>query len=119
MGLSSADIKRQILKSANESEIKKKVKERIVGISEGEQLEIGNELESVTRMKGWTIIESYLLRRMNLVGLALSEKEDPDGKGRARGYIELLQWIQLMIQNRDEILAKEKELHPPTERPME
>jgi len=107
MTLSSAEIKRQILMSAKDS-IQKKKMENPPGISEGELVEIGNDLEAVSRMRGWILIESYMLRRMNLVGLALSDKEQPDQKGIAKGFIELMQWIQLHIEKRDEILQKEK-----------
>jgi len=78
------------------------------GISEGEQIEMGNDLEAVTKMRGWTLIESYMLRQMNLVGLALSDKENPDQKGIAKALIELMQWISLVIRRRDDILEKEK-----------
>jgi hypothetical protein len=105
--LGSAEIKRQILKSAKDS-IQAKRMENPPGISEGELIEIGNDLEAVSRMRGWILLESYMLRRMNLVGLALSEKDQPDQKGIARGFIELMQWIQLHIEKRDEILQKEK-----------
>ena len=107
MTLSSADIKREILMSAKESIVKKKM-ENPPGISEGELIDIGQKLEAVTKMQGWTYIESYMLRRMNLVGLALSDKEQPDQKGIAKGFIELMQWIQLAIEKKDEILAKER-----------
>ena len=109
MGLSSAEIKRQILISAGNFDIKKRMDQNPQGISDGEFIEIGNDLEAITRMRGWTIIESYMLRVMNLVGLALSEKENPDQKGIARGFIEMMQWIQLSIQRKDEILEKEKQ----------
>lgn len=107
MTLSSADIKREILMSAKESIVKKKM-ENPPGVSEGELIEMGQKLEAVTRMPGWTYVESYMLRRMNLVGLALSDKEQPDQKGIAKGFIELMQWIQLSIERKDEILNKEK-----------
>jgi len=109
MTLSSAEIKRQILISAGNSDIKKRMDKAPPGISEGEQIEIGNNLEALTRMKGWTLVESYMMRRMNLVGLVLSAEEDKDKdqKGVARGFIELMQWIELMIRRRDEIIEKE------------
>ena len=97
--------------SAGNSDIKKRMDQNPQGISDGEFIEIGNDLEAITRMRGWTIIESYMLRVMNLVGLALSEKENPDQKGIARGFIEMMQWIQLSIQRKDEILEKEKQKH--------
>jgi hypothetical protein len=107
MALSSADIKRQILVNAINSPIRKKM-ESPPGISESELIGIGNDLEGVTKQRGWTLIESYMLRRMNLVGLAMADNPDPDQKGIAKGFIELMQWIQLSIQKRDEILEKER-----------
>ena len=109
MSLSSAEIKRQILISADKSEIKKKMDENLPGINEGEMIEIGNELEALTRARGWNVVEAYMLRRMNLIGMVLSDKENPDQKGMAKGFIELMQWIHLTIRKRDEILEKEKQ----------
>ncbi len=113
MSLSSSEIKRQILMSAGQSDIKKRM-ENPPGISDGELLEIGNDLKAITKMRGWIWIESYMLRRMNLVGLALSDKENPDQKGIARGYIELMQMIQLHIQKAEEIEEKERLAHAKT-----
>ncbi len=107
MALSSADIKRQILMSAKESPFREKI-ENPPGISEGEVMEMGNDLEKLTQTRGWTLIESYMMRRMNLVGLVMNDQTSPDQKGIAKGFIELLQWIQLTIQAKDNILAKEK-----------
>ena len=108
MTLSSAEIKRQIIASAKQSDIKKRMDKAPPGISEGEQIEIGNDLAAVTNHRGWTLIESYMIRRMNLVGLALSNEDNKDEKGVAKGFIELMQWIQLAIQARDRIIEKEK-----------
>lgn len=110
MPLSSADIKRQILVNAINSPIRRKM-ESPPGISEGELIEIGNDLEQVTRQRGWTLIESYMLRRMNLVGLAMADSPDPDQKGIAKGFIELMQWIQISIQKRDDLIQKERLQH--------
>jgi len=107
MPLSSAEIKREILKQAIHSPIRKKM-EAPPGISDGELIELGNDLEGMTKSKGWILVESYMLRRMNLVGLAMADNPDPDQKGIAKGFIELMQWIQLSIQKRDEIVSKEK-----------
>jgi hypothetical protein len=108
MSVSSAEIKRQILISAGNSSIKKRMDANPPGITEGEQIEIGNDLEAVTRLKGWTLIETYMLRRMNLVGLVLDAEAKPDDRGVARAFIELMQWMSLCIKRRDEILEKEK-----------
>ncbi len=94
--------------SAKDSVIKKKIEQSLPVISEGEQIEMGNDLENLTKTRGWILVESYILRRMNLVGLALSDNDNPDQKGMARGFIELMQWIELTIQRKNEILEKEK-----------
>jgi len=105
----SAEIKRQILMAADSSPVKKKMDQSPPGISEGEQVEWGNDLEAVTKMRGWVFIESYMMRRMNLVGLVMSdEKDSSTQKGVAKAFIELMQWIHLTIKRRDEILEKEK-----------
>ena len=108
MTLSSAEIKRQILISAGSSEIRRKMDKNPPGISEGEQIEMGNDLDAITKMSGWTLIETYMIRQMNLVGAILDDKEDPKQKGIAKAFIELMQWITLMIKRRDEILEKER-----------
>lgn len=108
--LSSAEIKRQILMGASNSPMRKKM-EQPHGISEGEMIEIGNDLDAVTKHRGWAFIESYMLRRMDLVGLAMSDKPDTDRKGIAKGFIELMQWIQVSIMKRDELLSKERSKH--------
>ncbi len=111
MPLSSADIKRQILMSADKSEFKRKIQENLPGIDEGEMIEIGNQLEAVTKTKGWILVESFMIRRMNIVGLIYADKTDPDQKGIAKGYMDLMQWIELSIQTKNEILSKEKVKH--------
>jgi len=116
--LSSADIKRQIILEAIKSPIRKKL-EQPPGMSDGEMIEIGNDLEAVTKARGWTLIESYMLRRMNLVGLAMDDNQDPNQRGIAKGFIELMQWIQLSIARRDELVAKEKQKYAAQNVPKE
>jgi len=118
MPLSSAEIKRQILMGAANSPLRKRM-EQPPGISEGELIELGNDLEAVTKQRGWTIIESYMLRRMNLVGLAMAEQPDPDQKGIAKGFIELMQWITLSIAKRNELLENERLKHETKSVPKE
>ena len=118
MPLSSAEIKRQILMGASNSPLRKKM-EQPPGISEGEMIEIGNDLDAVTKHRGWTLIESYMLRRMNLVGLAMSDTPNADQKGIAKGFIELMQWISLSIRKRDELLEGERLKHETKSVPRE
>lgn len=115
MTLNSAEIKRQILMNAGKSEIKKKMDKTPPGISEGEQIEMGNDLDALSKSRGWALLEVYMLRRMNLVGLVLSDEENKDQKGIARGYIELMQWMDLVVQKRNELLEKERLKHAKAE----
>ena len=109
---SSADIKRQILADSetDRAKIRKKIQAQFGDRDvEGDILEIGQAFEKLVETKGWLHIETYMLRRMNLVGLAFNEKPD-DGiqKGLARGYIELMQYVDQMIKAKNELIAKEK-----------
>ncbi len=108
--LSSDEIKRQILKSVDTSPIKKRMDKSPPGISIGEQIEIGNELDKMTRMGGWAIVEQYMLDKMNLIGLAVQDGSDLN-RGIAKAFIELMQWIKLNIDRRNKLLEQEKIKH--------
>ena len=107
MNLSSDEIKRQIIQSTSTSPLKRRMEERPPGISEGEQVEIGNELERMTKTSGWAIAEQYMLEKMNLVGLATQDGSDIN-RGIAKAFIEFMQWINLCIQRKNKILEKER-----------
>lgn len=108
--ISSDEIKRQIIKSVNTSPLKKKMNDRPPGITIGEQIEIGNELEKITKMPGWAIAEQYMLDKMNLIGLAIQDGSDVN-RGVAKAFIEFMQWINLCIQRKDKILQEERTKH--------
>ena len=103
---SSAEIKRQILKSADTSEIKKRMDANPPGISDGEYIEMGNELERLTKMAGWTFVESYMLRfiaqKLN------SDKYDEEIFIRANAFKDLMHYIELTIQRKNIIQEKER-----------
>lgn len=109
MSLSSADIKRQILVDGSSKPKREEYRNRIQGIPDGEIIEMGNALEAMTKTKGWIYAESYLIRRMNLVGLVFDDKENADSKGLAKGFIEFMQWINHTIQAKNEIIDKENQ----------
>jgi len=106
--LSSADIKREIIKEAANSSIRKRVESLPVGMTEEDQMEIGNALESTTKTAGWTMVESYMLTRMNLVGMAIDEKSSEVKRGTAKGFIELMQWVHLAIKQKNDILERNR-----------
>jgi len=108
--ISSDEIKRQIIKSVNTSPLKKKMNDRPPGITIGEQIEIGNELEKITKTPGWAIAEQYMLDKMNLIGLAIQDGSDVN-RGVAKAFIEFMQWINLCIQRKDKILQEERTKH--------
>jgi len=108
MTLSSAEIKRQVLMDGDTKTKRDEYRQKIQGIPEGEIIEMGNALEELTKTKGWIYAESYMIRRMNLVGLVFVDKDSAEAKGVARGFIEFMQWIQQTIQAKETILTKQK-----------
>jgi len=109
--LSSADIKRQIIDEARNSSIRKKVEALPSGVTEGDQIEIGNALDTTTKTSGWAMIESYMLTRMNLVNMVISDNSSDIARGTAKGFIEMMQWIHLAIKQKNDILEKERLKH--------
>jgi hypothetical protein len=105
--LSGADIKRQIIENANENIRKRKI-ESDPGLNEGEELELGNSLETMTKTSGWSVVEDFMLARMNLVGMAVSESVSEVTRGVAKGYVELMQMVQWRIKRKNEIEEKER-----------
>lgn len=108
--LSSADIKRQIIQGAK-SRIRKQPKELPEGVTEGDILETGKALETMTKMSGWGAVEEFMLKRSNLIDLATQENPSQLVRGTAKGYIELMQWIELTIRKKNEILERERLKH--------
>lgn len=112
MTFSSADIKRQILADSEKdrAKIRKRMEAQLPNKDvEGEILEIGAAFEPMVESKGWLHVETYMLRRMNLVGLAFNDtQEDGIQKGIARGYIELMQYVDQMMKARNELIAKQE-----------
>ena len=109
MALSSADIKRQILMNSDKSGIRTKIQQALENqsMTEGEILESGNAFEAMTKTKGWILIEAFMLRRMDITGLIFTEGDNSAQKGIARGYMELMQYIDQTIKARDMILDRE------------
>jgi hypothetical protein len=107
--ISGADIKRQILMSAGTSQIKKKMDVNPPGISDGEYIEMGNEIEKVTKLPGWSIIEAYMLRfiaeKLN------SDKYNEEVFIRANAFKDLMHYIELTIQKKNDILERERLKH--------
>ena len=114
---SSADIKREIIASAAKTEaVRKRIGSLVeAGVSEGDQIEMGNNLESMTKTPGWAIVENFMLTRMNLVGMAVSDGVSEVQRGVSKGYIELMQYIQLLIRQKNVLMEKERAKHEKAE----
>jgi len=104
--LNSAEIKRQILMSSDNTGIRKRLLERPDGISEDEIIEMGNALESITKQKGWNYIEAYIMNQMDIVGLVFSDDKNDAKRGGAQKLIMLMQWMDQHIKAKDDILRK-------------
>jgi hypothetical protein len=105
------EIKRQILMASDRTKLKENTLKRMGregGPTQDDVIEIGQELERVCKLKGWSFIEAYMLRRMNLVGMLYEEDKDGSQKGIARGYVDLMQYIDQMIKAKDEILMRDQ-----------
>lgn len=109
MPLSSAEIKRQILINSDKSGIRAKIQQALENqtMTEGEVLETGNAFEDLTKTKGWIFIESFMFRRMDITGFIFAEGDNSAQKGIARGYMELMQYIDQTIKARDKIHERE------------
>ena len=103
------EIKRQILMRSDATRLKEKTLKNVDkgGLTEGDVIEMGQELERLTKQRGWSFIEAYMLRRMNLVGMLYDDSDDGMQKGVARGYVDLMQYIDQMVKAKDEILQRE------------
>jgi len=107
MNQSSSSIKRQILKDVKIKPIREKITHRNDTDRDGEIIERGNAFEKMIATEGWQIVEAFLINKMDLMGLAVDDKSGDIEKGVARGYIALLKYIELTIDERDKILEKE------------
>ena len=107
--LSSAEIKRQILVSSKEGEIRKQIDNGLSngGLTEGEILEMAQEFENLVKTKGWIFIEAYMMKRMNITGLVFGDVGD-DQRGIAKGYMLVMQYIDQVIKTAKHLLGKEK-----------
>lgn len=107
----SEELKRQILASSDKTRLKDKTLKSIElgGITEGDVIETGQELEKITKMKGWAFVEAYMLRRMNLIGnlYEVDKTKQEQQQNVARGYVDLMQYIDQTIKAKDAILERE------------
>jgi hypothetical protein len=89
----------------------RKKMEQLPGVDVGQIIEWGNDLEPITKMRGWALIESYMIRRIDVDNLIMADEVTPLQRGMARAYAELMQWINLTILKRNELLEKERLKH--------
>jgi hypothetical protein len=97
----------------------RKKMEQLPGVDVGQIIEWGNDLEPITKMRGWALIESYMIRRIDVDNLIMADEVTPLQRGMARAYAELMQWINLTILKRNELLEKERLKHETKSVPRE
>jgi len=105
--MDSAQLKRMILEQSETTGIRKNVLQNAndFGLNNDDVVEIGASLEDLTKRKGWAYVEAYILKAANPLGLIFGQ-EDPVAKGKARGLIELMQYVDQMIKAKNEIARK-------------
>jgi len=104
-----ADLKRQILMQSEQTGIRKKIlSQHDTGITNDDVLEIGEALDKLTEQKGWTYIETYILKQADPIGLLFAE-DNPVKKGEAKGLIKLMQYVDQMIKAKNELISKQRE----------
>lgn len=102
--MNSADIKREILQSSDNTGIRKKLESGESGINSDDVIEMGLALEQMTQGKGWSFVEAYILNHANPVGLIFMADNAVE-KGKAQALILLMQWVQQTILAKNNILA--------------
>lgn len=108
--MDSAQLKRMILEQSDSTGIRKRVLQNAgdVGLTNDDVIDIGKSLDDLTNLKGWAYIEAYIMKSANPLGLLFGQ-EDPIAKGKARGLIELMQYVDQMIKAKNELLKKANE----------
>jgi len=103
--LSSAEIKRQVLIDADRMGIKKRILEKPDGKTWDDIIEMGIAFEQLVKTKGWTYIESFMIKGMDVVGLYFGQSSD-EKRGYGKAFIELMQYVQQTIDAKNEILRQ-------------
>lgn len=98
--LSSSNIKREILANSGVTDIRKKIHEKLTSDQEEMYLEIGEALEHLTKHKGWSYVEAYMMK------FIMSNLLDDDNNGLTKGFVRLMHYIDQMIKVRNDILEK-------------
>jgi hypothetical protein len=103
--LSSADIKRKILMDSGNSEIRKRIDTAVEegALTSDDVLEFGEAFEAMVKTKGWLFFERRMLQDLDPIILVNGNEET---KIRAKARIQDMQWIDLMIKERDRILEE-------------
>jgi hypothetical protein len=104
--MNSADIKREILQSSGNTGIRKRLVSGESGLDSNDIIEMGGALESLVKHKGWSYVESYILKNSNPVGLLFADV-DLAARGKAQALILLMQWVQQTILAKNDLLEKQ------------
>jgi hypothetical protein len=107
MAFDSAAIKRAIIEEGGRSSgIRGQLKNNAPQMSEGERIEMGEELERMTKTKGWAYIEAYIIGHCNPAQVLFSDNKDANLE--ARGMVKIMQYVNFAIEHKNAILKKEE-----------
>lgn len=104
--MNPTELKRQILEQSDQTGIRKKILTPDIGLNNDEIIEMGIALEDMTKTKGFTYLEAYILKTSNPIGLLMSGSEDSAKMGESRALIRIIQYINETIKAKDEILRR-------------
>lgn len=99
--------KREIIREQEKPNIREKTIPGIVGLNDGDILDMGNALEIMTQTQGWLVVESWIYQATNPKRI-LSLKTDFE-RGSAAGKMSIMDQVAAMIKARDEIIKREEE----------
>jgi hypothetical protein len=100
--LSSAGIKREILANSEITGIRKKINNELQETQYDQYLDIGEAFEQLVQMKGWVFIEAYMMK------FVMSQILSQDTSPLTPGFINLMHYIDQMIQVKNDVKAKKE-----------
>jgi hypothetical protein len=106
--LSSAGIKREILANSEITGIRKKISNELSETQYDQYMEIGEALENLVQMKGWVFIEAYMMK------FVMSQILSQDTNPLTPGFINLMHYVDQMIQVKNDVKAKKEEKNATT-----
>ena len=101
--LSSGNIMREILANSDVVGVRKRLKETLTQEQRGDFVKMGDAFESMVNTPGWVYLQTYMMK--HIMGNLLTGETNENTKG----FINLIHYIDQIIQFRDGVKAQERE----------